>query len=87
MTKKRHMPKLDELIIKSKVTQSATTVTDKKNWVISLSYRQLTHIETDLLGRGLNFSITFKTLMNKDIVATVKDPVKDQALRFKIQDS
>ena len=72
------------MISKSKVTQSATKVTDKKKWVISLSYRQLTHIKTDLLQKGLNFSITFKTLMNKDVVATVKDPVKDQALRFKI---
>ena len=75
------------MISKSKVTQSATKVTDKKKWVISLSYRQLTHIKTDLLQKGLNLSFTFKTLMNKDIVATVKDPVKDQALRFKIQDS
>ena len=42
LTKKRHMPKFDELISKSKVTQSATKVTDKRKWVISLSSRQLT---------------------------------------------
>ena len=71
------MPKFNELISKSKVTQTATKVTDKKKWVISLSSRQLTHVETDLLEKGLHFSITFKTLMNKDIVATIKDPVKD----------
>ena len=81
------MPKLDELIIKSKVTQSATAVTDKKNCVISLSYRQLTHIETDLLEKGLNVSISFKTLMNKDIVATVKDPVRIKPYTSKFQDS
>ena len=41
-----------------------------------MSSRQLTHIETDLLAKGLNFSITSKTLPNKDI-ATVEDAVKD----------
>ena len=42
-----------------------------------MSSRQLTHIETNLLAKGLNFSITSKTLPNKDIIATIKDPVKD----------
>ena len=42
-----------------------------------MSSRQLTHIETDLLAKGLNFSITSKTLPNKDIIATVEDAVKD----------
>ena len=37
----------------------------------------LTHIETDLLPKNLNFSITSKTLPNKDIIATIKDAVKD----------
>ena len=41
------------------------------------SSRQLTHIETDLLAKGLNFSITSKTLSNKDIIATTEDAVKD----------
>ena len=41
-----------------------------------MSSTQLTHIETDLLAKGLNFSITSKTLPNKDI-ATVEDAVKD----------
>ena len=42
-----------------------------------MCFRQLTHIETDLLAKGLNFSITSKTLPNKDIIATVQDAVKD----------
>ena len=42
-----------------------------------MSSRQLTHIETDLLWKGLNFSITFKTLPNKDIIAVIEDVVKD----------
>ena len=65
------------MISKNKVTQSATNITDKKKWVINMSSRQLTHIETDLLAKGLNFSITSKTLPNKDIIATVEDAVKD----------
>ena len=77
LTKKRHMRKLNELINKNKVTQSATNITDKKKWVINMSSRQLTHIETYLLAKGLNFSITSKTLPNKDIIATVEDAVKD----------
>ena len=42
-----------------------------------MSSRQLTHIETDLLAKGLNFSITSKALPNKDIIATIKDAIKD----------
>ena len=38
--------------------------------------RQLTHIETDLLEKSLNFSITSKTLPNKDIIATIEDASK-----------
>ena len=71
LTKKRHIRKLNELISNNKVTQSATNITDKKKWVINMSSRQLTHIETDLLAKGLNFSITSKTLPNKDIIATI----------------
>ena len=42
-----------------------------------MSSRQLTHIETDLLAKGLNFSITSETLPNKDIIANIEDAVKD----------
>ena len=42
-----------------------------------MSSRQLTHIETDLLAKDLNFSITSKTLPNKDIIAAIEDAVKD----------
>ena len=40
-----------------------------------MSSRQLTHNETYLLAKGLNFSITSKTLPNKDIIATIEDAV------------
>ena len=73
LTKKRHIRKFNELISKNKVTQSATNITDKKKWVINMSSRQLAHIETDLLAKGINFSITSKTLPNKDIIAAIKD--------------
>ena len=36
-----------------------------------------THIENNLLAKGLNFSITSKTLANKDIIATIEHVVKD----------
>ena len=65
------------MISKNKVRQSATNKTDKKKWVINMFSRQLTHIKTDLLAKGLNFSITSKTLPNKDITATIEDAVKD----------
>ena len=42
-----------------------------------MASRQLTHIETDLLAKGCNFSITSKILPNKDIIATIVDAVKD----------
>ena len=32
---------------------------------------------TDLLLKGLNFSVTSETLLNKDIIATMEDAVKD----------
>ena len=65
------------MIRKNKVTQSTTNITDKKKWVINMSSRQLTHVETDLLAKGLNFSITSKSLLHKDIIATIEDAVKD----------
>ena len=73
LTKKRRIRKFDEFIGKNKVTQNATNITDKKKWVINMSTRQLTHIETDLLEKSLNFSITSKTLPNKDVIATIED--------------
>ena len=39
--------------------------------------RHLTQVKTDLFVKGLNFSITSKTLSNKDTIATIEDPVKD----------
>ena len=77
LTKKTHIRQSNELISKSKVTQSATNITDKKKWVTNMSSRLLTHIETDLLAKGLNLSITSKALSNKDIIAVIEDVVKD----------
>ena len=66
------------MISKNKVTQSSVTnITDKKKWVINMSFRQLTHFETNLLAKGLNFSISSKILPNKDIMATTEYAVKD----------
>ena len=73
LTNKRHIQKLDELISKYKVTQSVTNITGKKKRVINTSSRQLTHSETDTLMKGLNFSISFKTGTNKDIIANIED--------------
>ena len=42
-----------------------------------MSSRQVTHTKTDFLTKGPNFSITSKTLLNKDIIATIEDAVKD----------
>ena len=57
------------MISQNKVTESATG--------LLMSSRQLTNIETDLFANGLNFSITSKSLPNRDIIATVEDTVKD----------
>ena len=65
------------MISNNKVTQRATNITDEKKWVINMYSRQLTLIETNLLAKGLNFSITSKTLPNKDIIATIEDAVED----------
>ena len=77
LTKETHIRKSDESINKNKVTQSATNITDKKKRVINMSSRKLTHIETDLLAKSLNLSVTSKTLPNKDIISTIEDAVKD----------
>ena len=76
ITKKRYIQKFDGFIRKNKVTQSATNETDKKKHVTDMS-RELIHIETDLLAKSLNFSITSKTLSNIDIIAPIEDAVKD----------
>ena len=59
-----------------KRTQSATNIADKTKRDIYISSRQLIQIETNLLSKGLNCSITSKTLPKNDI-ATVKTTVKD----------
>ena len=52
-----------------------------------MSSRQLTHIEIDLLRKGLNFSIASKTLPNKDIIVTIDDAVKDLEKELTLQNS
>ena len=42
-----------------------------------MSSRQLAHIETDLLAKGLNFSIICNTLPNEDTIVTIADAVND----------
>ena len=74
---RRDIQKFDQLINKNKVPESATNKTDKKKRVINKTSMQLTHIGTDLLARGLNFSIRSKTLPNKDIIATTEYAVQD----------
>ena len=65
--------------------------------VINKSTRELTNIETDLFTKGLNFSLTCKTLPDKDTIATievaVKDPEKEETdmiqakISFRLQNS
>ena len=45
-----------------------------------MSSRQLTHIETDFLTKGLTFQL-LKILPNKDIIATIEDAVKGSRKR------
>ena len=56
---------------------SVANITDKTKWVINMSFRQSTHIETDLFAKGLKFSVTSKTLPNKDIIVTTENAVKN----------
>ena len=42
-----------------------------------MSSRHLSQLKTDLLVKGLNVSITSKTLPNKGIITTIEDAVKD----------
>ena len=74
---KIHIWTFNELISKNKVTQGDTNIADKKKRVINKSFRQLTHIKSSLLIKGLNFSITLETLPKKNIIATLEDAVKD----------
>ena len=73
----RYIRKFAELISKNKVTQSPTKTTDKKKWVINASSRHLNHIKSNIFAKGFNLSITSKTLLNKDIIDTKEDAVKD----------
>ena len=43
-----------------------------------MSRRQLTHIKTNCPSQVLNFLVTSKTLPNKDIIATIKDALKNK---------
>ena len=47
---------------------------------------QLTHIGTDLLAKGLNFSITFKTLPNKTEADMIRAKISPTLKNFKPPD-
>ena len=73
--KKKHSGKFDELIGENK---SNAYITYTKKWVINIfqTIRQLPYIGIDFFANDLNFSIIFKTMPNKDIIATLEDAVK-----------
>ena len=50
-----------------------------------MSSRQSTNVETNVLTKGVKFSITSKTLPHKGIIATIEDRVKD--LKRKVTDT
>ena len=77
LSKQKTLSKFTELISSNKVTLSTTDITDKKKWVINMSSRQLTHIKTDFLAKGINLLITSKMLPIKDIIATIGHAVND----------
>ena len=49
----------------------------KTIWVFNKPSRQLSQFEGNLLVRDLNFSVTSRTLPNKDIKATIENAAKD----------
>ena len=65
------------MVKKNTATETANNITNKKQCVINMPPRQLAHIESNHLMKGLNFSITSKSLPNKHIIATIEDPVRD----------
>ena len=65
------MQKFNELMSMNK-SHKAPLIKQIKRFVIIMPSRKMTHIEYDTLAKGLDFSITSKTLPNKDIVATIE---------------
>ena len=65
LTKKRHIQKINELISRNTVTQSAPNITDQNKWLINMSSRQLTHIETNLSQRALTSQLLLKCCLIK----------------------
>ena len=51
--------------------------TEKSKWVVNLSTKTLSHHEKDLLEKGLNFSVTPKSIPTKDIVTKVETVLKN----------
>ena len=58
----------------NKVIQSATNITAKKKKVINV-FQTINPYNNKV--KGLNFSVTSKTLLNKDIIAALEDAVKN----------
>ena len=65
------------MVKKNTATETANNITNKKQCVINMPPRQLAHIQSNHLIKGLNFSITSKSLPNKHIIATIEHPVRD----------
>ena len=65
------------MVKKNAATEIANNITNKKQCVINMPPRQVVHIESDHLMKGLNFSITSKSLPNKHIIATIEDAVRN----------
>jgi hypothetical protein len=67
------------------------TTVDKKRWVINKSQRTLTPAETSLLEKGLNYAITPKKPLLKDVIITseeachsMQDPTQKELLRAEV---
>ena len=69
--------KFDQMVKKNTATETINNITNKNQCDINMPPRQLAHIESNHLMKGLNFSITSKSLPNKHIIATIEDPVRD----------
>ena len=80
-TKERHLKKYMTLSTQDQQKQIAELqnqiTVDKSKWVVNLSTKTLFPHEKDLLEKGLNISVTPKTIQIKDIVAKVETVMKN----------
>ena len=80
-TKERHLKKYMTLSTQDQQKQIAELqdqiTIDKSKWVVNLSTKTLSPHDKNLLVKGLNFSVTPKSIPTKDIVAKVETVVKN----------